>query len=326
MLPKGEEIEIEAPWGKIAGNSFRFNNYLFLDFFSYKSLKKFQTGISHGDEKDEVVLMFHGLQDNVGSFERLLPLLPSTNFRYVAVDLPGHGKSDHFGKGLPIHTLDYVIALKIIADYLKRESYVIIGHSYGGQLSLFFTQMYPNYVKKLILIDTLTVNPVDTNYIREHLKSTHDRYFKLMNNIKYGKQPSYSFETVLSKMSEGRRYGVLSKEDALPLLRRCVEETQDGKWKFTLDPRTNFIFSNLIDMKHMKIFMKTERIKCPLLIILAEDSLEIWNYFKPILKEMKKYKKCLVKVVEGDHNVHINNAQLIATLINKFVIDPKSKL
>ena len=45
----------------------------------------------------------HGWQDNAGSFDRLIPLLPR-NHAYLAIDLPGHGLSSRIPNGMQYHT------------------------------------------------------------------------------------------------------------------------------------------------------------------------------------------------------------------------------
>lgn len=63
--PTVEEIRITVPWG-----------FLAVKCWHSRVLKP--------------VLVAHGLTENAGSFDRLIPLLPK-EFFYVVVDLPGHG-------------------------------------------------------------------------------------------------------------------------------------------------------------------------------------------------------------------------------------------
>lgn len=60
-----KEVKIQVPWGEIA-----------LKCWNLAELP--------------AVLVVHGLCENAGSFDRLIPLL-SRQFFYVVIDLPGHG-------------------------------------------------------------------------------------------------------------------------------------------------------------------------------------------------------------------------------------------
>lgn len=72
-----EEVTFDVPWGFVAGKWY-------------------------GDRNKQPVLAFHGWQDNAGTFDRLIPLLPKT-ISVWAIDLPGHGKSSHFPTGMQYH-------------------------------------------------------------------------------------------------------------------------------------------------------------------------------------------------------------------------------
>lgn len=69
-----EEVQIDVPWGVIAGKWY-------------------------GDREQQPVLAIHGWQDNAGTFDRLLPLLPQC-IPILAIDLPGHGLSSHYPTGM----------------------------------------------------------------------------------------------------------------------------------------------------------------------------------------------------------------------------------
>lgn len=72
-----EEFKFDVPWGFIAGKWY-------------------------GDRNKQPLLAFHGWQDNCGTFDRLIPLLPKT-IPVLAIDLPGHGRSSHFPTGMQYH-------------------------------------------------------------------------------------------------------------------------------------------------------------------------------------------------------------------------------
>ena len=68
----------------------------------------------------------------------------SAKFRVIAVDLPGHGFSDVYGK---VHTMEFMAeAVKEILDNLKIKKVFLTGHSLGGYVTLAFLELFPEYL------------------------------------------------------------------------------------------------------------------------------------------------------------------------------------
>lgn len=77
------------------------------------------------------ILALHGWLDNAASFDHLIPLLPTAH-RIVALDLPGHGESDHRPPGTHTYFLDYVPTVFEAADALGWDRFILLGHSMGA--------------------------------------------------------------------------------------------------------------------------------------------------------------------------------------------------
>ncbi|MGB9664347.1 MAG: alpha/beta fold hydrolase [Ignavibacteria bacterium] len=96
----------------------------------------------------EVVLLVHGLASNAG-FWRYNILDLAKNFRVIVVDLPGYGKSE---KGNYSYKMTFFAeTLKQLLDELQIDKVNFVGHSMGGQIGIWFSILYPDRVKKLIL-------------------------------------------------------------------------------------------------------------------------------------------------------------------------------
>ncbi|XP_018573755.1 serine hydrolase-like protein [Anoplophora glabripennis] len=293
------EFNVPVPWGYIAVKAW-------------------------GDENDEAILVSHGRLDNAGAFDRLIPYLPNS-FYYICIDLPGHGKSSHFSPHLPIYTTNYVLVYKLLAQYFKRQSYIIMGHSYGGQIGFLFAQLYPNLVKKLILLDTVHMYPVSVKDFKYYLIDSFNSTIKLTEKLKTGNPPSYTYEEALNKLLHGRQGTPLTTEAATALLRRAVEPTGDGKYTFTFDQRMKNFINPTHDFRYILEALREDPVTCPILIVLGEHSFTKID-MELILQELSKLSNVSVEYVDGYHDIHNNNPDRVAPIVNKFLITQKGKL
>jgi pimeloyl-ACP methyl ester carboxylesterase len=82
-----------------------------------------------GDVHGPVIVLLHGAGDSWHSYQRVLPLLPST-YRVYAVTLRGHGLSDHPEAGYSRD--DFAEDILEFIDQLKLEHVTLVGHSLGS--------------------------------------------------------------------------------------------------------------------------------------------------------------------------------------------------
>src|SRR5579859_6615458 len=101
-------------------------------------------------EQGPPVIFVHGLTANAFCFQAFSDDL-ARDHRVFAYDLRGRGDSDkpEHGYSVPIHTTD----LSRLIDALGLERPVLMGHSLGALISLYFAAHYPQKLSKLILID-----------------------------------------------------------------------------------------------------------------------------------------------------------------------------
>ncbi len=103
-----------------------------------------------------------------------------TNRRAIAIDLRGHGKSE-----APANN-DYSVTslagdIAAVADQLKLDRFILVGHSMGGSAAVAYTGVHPEHVAGLLLVGTPgKSSPEQSTPIINSLKS--DAYEKVMTD------------------------------------------------------------------------------------------------------------------------------------------------
>jgi alpha/beta hydrolase fold len=107
-----------------------------------------------GDKSIRPIVCIHGLQDNAGTFDRLIPLLPK-KYSYLAIDLPGHGLSSWLPNGMAYHMQDFIPVLNHLFSEYNWDKISLLGHSMGSILCflfassrIFFLIINQHYLKK----------------------------------------------------------------------------------------------------------------------------------------------------------------------------------
>ena len=110
-------------------------------------------------EQGPSIICLHALTTNAFSYQALADDLAQDHQLY-AYDLRGRGDSDkpEQGYSVPIHAAD--LAQLIDAWGLKRP--ILMGHSLGALIALYFAGHYPDKLSKLILIDAGAPLPWNT--------------------------------------------------------------------------------------------------------------------------------------------------------------------
>ena len=202
-------------------------------------------GKTWGDPCGQAVLCVHGIQDNASSFNRLIPLLPAT-FYSVCIDLPGHGYSSHFPEGLPLDLMDYVLSLIRVLDHLQWESCYYIGHSLGGQLGLYLCSLWPQRVKKLVLLDTLGPFYTRTDSYLSHNGLLLGNVLRTEEQFSSKKRPVYTYQEALDRIMTSR-FSQLTEEAAKIMIKRSLTKSSDEGFIFTPDQRLKMRLTSLLN-------------------------------------------------------------------------------
>ena len=110
------------------------------------------TAISYSDiGTGTAVVLLHGFLENKTMWKDLAPKLAEKN-RVISIDLLGHGQSGCIGY---IHSMEENAEIvKAILSNLKIRKAIIIGHSMGGYVALAFAELFPQFLKGVVLMNS----------------------------------------------------------------------------------------------------------------------------------------------------------------------------
>ena len=103
-----------------------------------------------GDGPPMVVV--HGAAQDTMSWRFAMPYL-SKKFTTIAVDLPGHGKSDRHPQGVVKRTEDYAACLNALIDELNLGKVILAGHSMSGGGVLLTGLNRPDQISAVVPVD-----------------------------------------------------------------------------------------------------------------------------------------------------------------------------
>lgn len=104
-----------------------------------------------GPADGQPVIALHGWLDNANTFSRLAPRL--RGLRVVALDLAGHGYSEHRPAGASYALWDYAYDVLRVAEQLGWQRFALLGHSLGAIIAVVLAGALPERVSRLALID-----------------------------------------------------------------------------------------------------------------------------------------------------------------------------
>ena len=160
--------------------------------------------IRYENKNKKTIIFLHGWGQNIEMMQSLANPFKE-EFDILIVDLPGHGKSE---EPKTVYTVyDYVDCLKKLIDSLKIINPILVGHSFGGKVSLLYASKYD--VSKIVLL----ASPYKKEITKLSLK------VKVLKNLK--KIPGLNNLEEFAK----KHIGSADYKNASPIMRKILVET-----------------------------------------------------------------------------------------------------
>ncbi|WP_268800741.1 alpha/beta hydrolase [Pseudomonas huanghezhanensis] len=255
------------------------------------------------------VIALHGWLDNANSFARLAPKLEG--LRIVALDLAGHGHSDHRPIGAGYSLPDYAHDVLQVADQLGWEKFSLLGHSLGAIISVIIAGALPQRINRLAMIDGLIPPLGEADSAAQRMGAALQAQLSQFNKRK----PVYA---EIDRAVEARMQGLVavSREAAELLAQRGLMPVPGG-YTWRSDSRLTLPSSTRFSRAQAMAYV--EAIACPTQLIVAEDGMLAKN--QALLSALPFE----VKHLPGGHHLHLNDeagASSVADCFKRFFAVP----
>lgn len=286
------------------------------NFHILTSISRFDLALTYGTvhamrnatRAPDRLLCLHGWLDNSASFRPMMPFME--DMEVVAVDLPGHGRSDHRDRNSLYHYIDYVRDIKLILDALQWESCHLLGHSMGGSLSLMSCVAFPERILSLTMIDTLHPH----SRLPEEGPPMLRRSIKQFTSWEPSRQRVFRSLACAVKARLAASSFPQSKHNARIIMEYALEPCQGG-CRLRSDPRLNFRSPLMLSRKQVDAFI--EDVRQPVLAILAREG--ITRQRSDMEWTLSRFQQIEVAWAEGGHHVHMEQPQEVARQVHAFL-------
>lgn len=257
-------------------------------------------------ESDKTLLCLHGWLDNASSFDLLAPYL--SEFTVIAIDLPGHGLSEHLPPSSFYHFIDGISHLVSMIKVLGLKDFILMGHSLGGCLASMAAPVLQKELDKLILIDAL--GPL-TSTAQESFTHYQDYLNKLPLLLK---KPRRYYSSIDEAARIRAQKGYLSFELTKIIASRGLKHDEKG---YTWAHDDRLLLPSPLRMTEEQVLPFLENITQPSLLISADKG---FQYDKgKALKRFESVPSLTVAELSGGHHIHLESPERCAKTIKPFI-------
>lgn len=272
------------------------------------TLRGWRTGPAEG----QLCLCLHGWLDNANSFIPLASQLPE--LQLVAIDLPGHGQSDHRSADAHYHFLDWVDDVVQLLPLISDQPITLIGHSMGGMIATAVAASFPELINQIILIDSMglvTGSEQNTSMqLRKALLSRQKRLDK--------RKPQYQD---LSSAAQARHAQSDFDFASAMLLAERGTLQQGDSYSWSADMRLREISAyRLSDAQAQQLI---ESVQAPTLALMANHGIELMQQGKQ--RWQQHYQQLQLIELTGGHHLHMTHSLEVAAKISSFLASFQGK-
>ena len=263
------------------------------------------SALSWGVETDPPVIALHGWLDNAASFIPIAEHL--TGIHLVALDLPGHGKSEHRQGVNAYHYIDYAADVILAADALGCTKFSLLGHSLGAGVAGVVAAVTPERVERLAMIEGLAPLTASPENMVKQLQRHIDQIVKAPKDAK-------PYQTIDEAAQARKRAGDLSLPSALLIAERNLLKNENG-FVWRTDRCLRKASPMYLAEEHVKCYL--QKIQCDSLLIRSSDGI-IKNWDSLRGREIHLPNLTVVDI-DGGHHCHMDDPGKVAKPIVSFL-------
>lgn len=254
------------------------------------------------------VLALHGWLDNSASFEALAQKLGDVHL--VALDLAGHGRSDHRPGVGPYSIWEDVGDVFAVADQLGWHSFHLLGHSRGGIIGMLAAGTFPERIQSLALVEAL--------WPEVHQVSDAPRQLaRAILETRALNQKKLTVYTDPERAIRAREKGMfpLSHGAARLLTERGLKPVADG-YSWSSDPRLLLPSAVKFTEAHLEAFLA--RSTAPMCLILGRLGIpKLFEHYQDALRRFPERLQWME--LPGGHHLHMEEqAPDVAACLQRF--------
>lgn len=253
-----------------------------------------------GDGGAPPLIALHGWLDNAMSFARVAPHL-AERFHVIALDLPGHGASDHLPPGASYHFVDYVRTVVAALDALALPRAALLGHSLGAGVAALVASAVPERIERLWLIEG--IGPLGDDGSR-----TLDRFRGALGEPAPHAATPRTFASVEEVAAARTRAAGLAAELALPIVQRNLRAVPGG-WQWRSDPRLTR--PSPVRLAETQVRALLAGITAPTALLLADPATPYLPHAM-MRERAARVPRIQVEVMAGGHHLQLEHPEAVA--------------
>ena len=224
--------------------------------------------VDWGNPDAPPLILLHGGQDHCRNWDWVARELRE-DWHIIAPDLRGHGDSAWSRDGYYSYDA-YLCDLYQLIEQKTSQPATIIAHSMGGTIASRFAAIFPDRVRKLVLIEGVGIDPVtiDKQQLRSYSEKIQD-WVDYRRKLSAREPRRYaSVEEAQQRMQEKNRH--LSVEQARHLTVHGVSQNEDGSFSWKFDNYCRRL--SPMDISEQEVRQLLRSIACPTLLAWGRES------------------------------------------------------